>query len=166
MGLNSLRILFPGSAGIILSQIWSFLDGTNSRSVNEFIELLAEHSLHLVGIPFAVLDKKVEKKLLTIRREGIIHQLETSCDGEEVAVFATILICQQIKNLAISGTDSSVHSALSLFEGDKKIPSSVTLALQKMKAGNNSFIDVVKRFGIAKNTKALISVSNGDNTAK
>mmetsp|Transcript_23688 Transcript_23688/g.51156 ORF Transcript_23688/g.51156 Transcript_23688/m.51156 type:complete len:1032 (+) Transcript_23688:95-3190(+) len=174
--LNYLRSEFPGSAGLGLSQMWS-LCSENGESMDDssddepgkhrldlFLHHLSETCLTLVGIPFSVLDKKTERKVLAARREGILNRLEKSQDKEEILMCAIILIMHQVKNMPIAGTDTANLVMNRLFEHDKKIPYGATEALRSLKStdfdesSSLHLIARVKKFGAAKNSKALAAV--------
>jgi len=174
-----LRSLFPGSDGSILSQIWSLCTGESAEDDNKdnysedigaskrlelFISHLADNSLALIGLPFSVLDKKTEKKILLARREGLLNRLERCTDKEEIVMCATALLYQQIKSLSISGKLTITSVLQDLFPNDKKIPEEVTKALQTLRdcdpEDQEELIKQVKRFASAKNNKALLVLVN------
>ncbi|KAL7554024.1 hypothetical protein ACHAWF_017389 [Thalassiosira exigua] len=122
-----LRSTFPGSAGLNLSQLWSLCSDEDHCGVDmrvgeklaSFIHHLEDICLTMVGIPYAVLDKKTEHKLLAAQREGVLQRLENSQNEEEAMMCASVLIAHQVKNLQISGTET-IQFILKLFERDKK----------------------------------------------
>ena len=170
-----LRSLFPGSDGKSLSQMWSLCtdesaeddysddnsqDLDASKRLELFISHLADNSLALIGLPFSVLDKKTEKKILLARREGLLNRLERCTDKEEIVMCATALLYQQIKSLSISGKLTITSVLQDLFPNDKKIPEEVTKALQILRdcdIEDQELIGQVKGFASAKNSKALFA---------
>jgi len=173
-----LRSLFPGSDGKSLSQMWSLCtdesgeddikdnnseDLDASKRLELFISHLADNSLALIGLPFSVLDKKTEKKILLTRREGLLNRLDRCTDEEEIVTCATALLYQQVKTLAISGKSTITSVLQDLFPNDKKIPEVVTKALQTLRDSvieDQELIGQVKGFASAKNSKSLLALVN------
>ena len=173
-----LRSLFPGSDGKSLSQMWSLCtdesgeDDTNddnsqdldaSKRLELFISHLTDNCLALIGLPFSVLDKKTEKKILLARREDLLNRLDRCTDKEEIVMCATALLYQQIKTLTISGKHTITSVLQNLLTNDKKIPEEVTKALQTLRdcdLEDQELIGQVKRFASAKNSKALLALVN------
>jgi len=170
-----LRSLFPGSDGKSLSLMWSLCTDESaeddysedigaSKRLELFISHLADNSLALIGLPFSVLDKKTEKKILLARREGLLNRLERCIEKEKVVMCATALLYQQIKSLSISGKLTITSVLQDLFPNDKKIPEEVTKALQTLRdcdpEDQEELIKQVKRFASAKNNKALLVLVN------
>jgi len=175
--LNYLRKTFPGSTGISLSQMWDLcskndgaseeddsINGTGKK-LDSFISHLSETCLTLVGVPFSVLDKKTERKVLAARREAMLDRLEKSHDKEEVAMLAFVLIYHQVKNVAIVGMET-INSLLERLceQPDKKIPRHVITVIQSLKTGADdcdelsNLMSHVKKLGSAKNSKALAAI--------
>lgn len=173
-----LRSLFPVSDGSNISRIWSLCTGKSAEDDNNdensqdldaskrlelFISHLSDNSLALIGLPFSVLDKKTEKKILLARREGLMNRLDLCTDKEEVVMCATALLYQQIKSIFISGKSTITSVLQDLFPNDKKIPEEVTKALQTLRDSEHEdqeLIGQVKRFASAKNSKALLALVN------
>ena len=173
-----LRSLFPGSDGKSLSQMWSLctdesgeddINDDNSQDLDAskrlelFISHLTDNCLALIGLPFSVLDKKTEKKILLARREGLLNRLDCCTDKEEIVMCATALLYQQIKTLTISGKHTITSVLQNLLTNDKKIPEEVTKALQTLRdcdLEDQELIGQVKRFASAKNSKALLALVN------
>ena len=167
---NYLRSIFHGSVGSNLSQMWKLCtyddDESNKddrqhadKKLEVFINHLESICLPLVGIPFTVLDKKSEKRMLAERRESILHHIEQSFVNEEVVMCSTVLICQNIRSISISGRQT-INSVLELlFEHDKKIPREVTKALKDLLANasidSSGLLMQAKAFAGAKNSKSL-----------
>jgi len=163
-----LHSVFPGSAGSNLAQMWSFCaedsksvgirDSEALNKLESFILHLENTCLTLVGIPFSMVDKKTERKILAARRDNLLGRLESSQNKDEVVMCAIVLIYHQVKNLSITGT-KTISSVLKLFEHDKKIPERVTGVLHLLKGtdigDSSNLITQVKHFGQAKNSKAL-----------
>eukprot|EP00984_Skeletonema_dohrnii_P001192 scaffold371_cov84-Skeletonema_dohrnii-CCMP3373.AAC.3 len=167
--LQHLRESLPGSSGLNLVRMWSICsdgndddDGTKDADelLDQFISHLEDSCLTLVGIPFSILDKKAEKKLLTSRRQGLIGRLEKSSQQDEIFRTCVILIYQQTKSLMISGKTMTAL-VMNLFE-QMKIPTRVTEVLLDLKRDNGvspELLHLVKQFGTAKNSKALAAIS-------
>lgn len=168
---NYLRTTFPGSSGASLVQMWSLCselqkndDNTEvgRRNLESYTRHLSDTCLTLVGVPFSVLDKKTEKKVLASRREGILRRLENSRNEDEVFLCATVLIFHQIKNMPMAGIKTINLVVTRLFDWDKKIPREVTEALRSLTIadcnGSSSLIELAKKFGSAKNSKALAAI--------
>lgn len=173
-----LRSLFPVSDGSNISRIWSLCTGKSAEDDNNdensqdldaskrlelFISHLSDNSLALIGLPFSVLDKKTEKKILLARREGLMTRLDLCTDKEEVVMCATALLYQQIKSIFISGKSTITSVLQDLFPNDKKIPEEVTKALQTLRDSEHEdqeLIGQVKRFASAKNSKTLLALVN------
>ena len=167
---NYLRSAFPGSLGIGLSKLWSLCsDGgkeaegicrNTGDKLDLFIRHLAETCLTLVGLPFANLDKKAEKKVLAARREGVLRRLENCQESKETVMCTTVLVCQQVKNMPLAGKNT-ITTARGLLEQDKKIPHTVTECLQSLNNARDDppfLIAQAKKIGLAKNSKALLSL--------
>ncbi len=96
------------------------------------------------------------------RREGMLDRLERSQDREEVVMCVVVLICYQVKSLSLAGNET-INSMLKLFEHDTKIPNHVTETIQDMKSKDacetEYLIARVKKFGLAKNSKALAALA-------
>ena len=157
--LKHLRKSFPGSAGIMLGQMWGAI-GSN-EGPGGFIQLMTDSCLSLVGIPFSLLDKKTEKKMVAQRREGLLHRLELSRNEEEVASCTVLLLLQQMKNISIYNTDLARSGGLVLLKGDKKIPAAVTQDIDNLLDGDSSLLESVKKYAAAKNSKSLAGLLKG-----
>ena len=171
--IDYLRSIFPGSAGSNLSQMWSLCtyDGESKKDDHQhaekklelFINHLESTCLTLCGIPFTVLDKKSEKKMLAERRESILDRIEQSLVEEEVVLCSTVLVYQNVKSISISGRQTII-SVLKVLEHDKKIPREVTKALKDLLAnaggGDPDLLMQAKGFAGAKNSKALSALVN------
>jgi len=140
------------------------INGTGKK-LDSFISHLFETCLTLVGVPFSVLDKKTERKVLAARREAMLDRLEKSHDKEEVAMLAFVLIYHQVKNVAIVGMET-INSLLERLceQPDKKIPRHVITVIQSLKTGADdcdelsNLMSHVKKLGSAKNSKALAAI--------
>lgn len=161
--LPYLKSLFPSSVGMNVVKVWSLCSGAEQNDgqhkLDAFIEHLNENCLSLVGIPFALLDKKNEKRLLATRRERISDLLQHATDKELVLLTSISFLFQLSKNSSIAGK-STMHLVLTVvLIGDKKIPKAIIETLVKLKGDDSDvLIDEVKKFGTAKNIKALSSM--------
>lgn len=160
--LQHLRESVPASSGQNLVRMWNICsdDNDGDNLLEQFISHLEDSCLTLVGIPFSVLDKKAEKKILTARRQGLIDRLEQSSQRDEILSASVILIYQQAKNLLILGK-TMTSLVMNIFEQEKKIPKRVTEVLLDLKRENDSpeMLHLAKKFGTAKNSKALAAIS-------
>jgi len=168
--LQYLREILPGSSGLSLVRMWKICGGGSDDDdaqdadelLDQFIRHLEESCLTLVGIPFSILDKKAEKRMMTLRRQGLIDRLDKSNQQEEILSICVILMYQQTKSVTICGTTMISLVLNNLFEEEKKIPKSVTDVLWKLKQENDvspELLDIAKKFGSAKNNKALAAIS-------
>jgi hypothetical protein len=175
--IQHLRSVFPGSAGKNLAQMWMICSKNNDNQEEDdhdsedaykklqlFILFLVMNCLNLVGIPFAILDKKTEQKLTAARREGILDCLERSVDRDEIAACAIVLLSNTVKNVSIVG-NKSIDLALNFLDNDSKVPNKFVEAITALRdsATNDDTIDslicLVKKLGSAKNVKALVAIS-------
>jgi hypothetical protein len=101
----------PSSIGLSLAQTWDFCDhGTKSTSnsvseaiVNDFLDHLRDNCLTYCGLPFAIYDKKAEKKFLATRRSQLMDSLEKATIMSDALDFTIMLLYQTLKNLVVSG---------------------------------------------------------------
>jgi hypothetical protein len=177
--IKYLRSVFPGSAGENLAQMWMICSKNNDnqeeddcgsdsedayKKLHLFIQFLVMNCLHLVGIPFAILDKKTERKLTATRREGILDCLERSVDRDEIAACAIVLLSNTVKNVSIVG-NKTIDLALNFLDNDSKVPNKFVEAIIALRhsATNDDTIDylicLVKKLGSAKNVKALVAIT-------
>lgn len=85
----------------------------------------------MVGIPFKMLDKKSEKKLMLSRRKELTKSLQETSVAIEVFELALILLCQQTRTVAIYfGQINEV--VLKWILKDKKITSEVESLFTKI----------------------------------
>lgn len=165
-----LREMLPGSSGLSLVRMWKMICGDDDDDakdadelLDQFISHLEETCLTLVGVPFSILDKKAEKKMMTVRRQGLIDRLEQSSQQDLILSTCVILIYQQTKSLMISGK-TMISLVLNLFEQEKKIlPTRVTEVLLELKHEidvSPEILVLAKQFGTAKNTKSLVAISS------
>jgi ribosomal protein S8 len=133
------------------------------EKLDQFCSHLAETCLTLVGIPFSILDKKTEKKMMAMRRQGLIDRIEKSNAQDEILSTCVALIYQQTKSMMISGSLMISLVLNKLFEEEKKIPKRATEVLFKLNQENGvspELLILAKQFGIAKNNKALAAISD------
>lgn len=166
--LHYLRKLLPGSSGLSLALMWKLCEVRDDESqadekLDQFCSHLAETCLTLVGIPFSILDKKTEKKMMAMRRQGLIDRIEKSNAQDEILSTCVALIYQQTKSMMISGSLMISLVLNKLFEEEKKIPKRATEVLFKLNQENGvspELLILAKQFGIAKNNKALAAISD------
>lgn len=108
-----LRDILPGSKGVLLAQQWKLCGGecydngskvVESGNLEKFLQHVNENCLSICGLPFAKLDKKSEKKLLTDRRQQLINQLEEATDPEIVLDLLIMVLYQLVKNMIVLGS--------------------------------------------------------------
>jgi hypothetical protein len=160
-----LKSLFSPSVGLNLVTMWSLCSNSdrqhdNPHNLDAFIDHMSETCLALVGIPFSILDKKIEKRMLASRRQCISDLLQYTSEKEQVLLSSTVFLFQLSKNASIVGR-GTIHLVLNSVLGrDKKIPQSVTNTLFKLNSEGDAegLIATVKKFATAKNIKALTTV--------
>ena len=157
--LAYLKTLFPPSIGKNLVKMWTFfsLDDRDQHNLITFIDHLKSTCLSLVGIPFALLDKKNEKRVLTSRKQCIAHLLQCTWEQEEVLLSAIVFTFLLSKNASIVGRQT-LHFVLdTVLSTDKKVHQHINDILLKLKEENaeECLIAAVKKFGKAKSIKAL-----------
>ena len=119
--LPLLREELPGSVGVALSRQWILCGGEcyeggekNNNQMGEaayfrpgtvagFLAHVHENCLPVIGLPFAKLDKKSEKKFLHARRQRLVVLLEETSDVGLALDLAVMLLYQLAKNLVVSG---------------------------------------------------------------
>jgi hypothetical protein len=163
-----LKSLFSPSIGLHLVQMWDLCTNDNAKYDNSqhkleaFLHHLKQTCLSLVGIPFSVLDKKNEKRILTSRRQCILDLLDYTSDKEQVLLSVIVLVFQLAKNNSIVGKSTIYFMLDTVFVSEKKIPQSVVATLRKLKKSEDndmeSLIAKAKTFGLVKNTKSLSSI--------
>ena len=164
-----LRESIQGGSGLSLVQMWELCTDEYinhaDEQLSQFISHLEESCLLLIGIPFSILDKKAEKKLLTARRQGLIDRLENSSQQDEILHSCAILIYQQTRNLMLFGK-TMTSLVMNLFDQEKKIPTKATEILAELKSKNDvssELISLAKQYGMAKNSKAMFAISEANN---
>ena len=122
----------PPGIGISLAQTWDFCDsGSNGSmsnsasdaSVNDFLEHLRDNCLTFCGLPFAIYDKKAEKKFLATRRSQLMDRLETANNLSDALDFTIMSLYQVVKNLVVSGPLLQ-GSILQMLLTERKLPES------------------------------------------
>lgn len=122
----------PPGIGISLAQTWDFCDsGSNGSmsnsasdaSVNDFLEHLRDNCLTFCGLPFAIYDKKAEKKFLATRRSQLMDRLEKANNLSDALDFTIMSLYQVVKNLVVSGPLLQ-GSILQMLLTERKLPES------------------------------------------
>eukprot|EP00804_Cyclotella_cryptica_P017198 CCRYP_013134-RB/>CCRYP_013134-RB protein AED:0.18 eAED:0.18 QI:2038/1/1/1/0.4/0.16/6/178/911 len=165
-----LKSLFSPNIGLHLVQMWNLCTNNNAKCDNSqhkleaFLHHLDQTCLPLVGIPFSVLDKKNEKRILASRRQCILDQLEYSNDKEQVLLSAIVLVFQLAKNTSLAGKSAINYLLDRVFVSEKKIPQPVIATLHKLKQSEDhereALMAEAKTFGLVKNFKTLSSIVN------
>lgn len=79
----------------------------------------------MVGIPFKLLDKKIEKKLMFSRRKEIALQLESAKEAQQIFELSVILTVQKTYGVAIVG-GRICNRILQQLIDQKKVPFEVS----------------------------------------
>ena len=113
---TALKEELPRDVGISLARTWDFCDSGSDRgsvkspsnsvsgaSVNAFVEHLRDDCFTYCGFPFAIYDKKAEKKFLATRRSQLMDRLEKARSISDALDVTVMLLYQTVKNLVVSG---------------------------------------------------------------
>lgn len=173
--LKYLQTMFPGNLGIALANTWKLCsdidttrnccgDSPNEKdNLEEFLFHLKENCLLSVGIPFPILDKKSEKRILAERRQALLSKLESSENNEVIWMAAAVLIYQQVRNVTVAG-EFSIRIVLNQLEREKKISHRVGETIKKLSEAPSSTDISLRRkvslMGSAKNSKALATIAS------
>ncbi len=110
----------------------------------------------MVGIPFKVLDKKSEKKLIISRRKALTLQLQHATIPTEVFELALVLLCQQTRSLVVC-RDQINEPVMRWILEEKKISSEVCSIFTKVYSFikeevciSNADVEKMKEFGLTK----------------
>ncbi len=57
----------------------------------------------MVGVPFPILDKKSEKRIIAERRQELLSKIELSENNESIWMAAAALIYQQARSVSVAG---------------------------------------------------------------
>ena len=122
---------------------------------------IEESCLAICGLPFKVLDKKSEKKILFGRKKELRIQLQDSILAKDVIELSIMLLLQQVKNTAICGSEILSLGVRALVSDEDKLPPSVADALQNavslLKDGKEvplKLITMIKEWGQSKDIAA------------
>lgn len=94
--LTALRQTLPA-----LARLWVLC---GERDMDAFRDHVQENCLPLIGLPYKVLDKKSEKKLLSTRRDVLLERVQSEQDPALLLDWTIMLLYQQVKNLVVSGS--------------------------------------------------------------
>ena len=164
--LATLREVLPGSVGIELARLWKCLPGdctddpqVRPGSMAEFVRHAEESCLIICGLPYKKINKKAEKKAMFERRKQLTAFLEASTEPMEILQCTTILLYQQIKNIAVAG-DELLGTVLDMLCNEKKINDGVKQNLLKMRDQivpvqeavhvDNDLLLLVKEYGLTR----------------
>lgn len=110
----------------------------------------------MVGIPFKLLDKKIEKKLLFSRRKELISQLEEAEDAQSILELVVMILMQQTCGVTVCGEDI-YDIVLNFMICQKKIPNEVSPSfvevvhqLQNSDSVSANLIAMIRECGLAK----------------
>ena len=165
--LATLREVLPGSVGIELARLWKCLPGdctddpqVRPGSMDEFVRHAEESCLIICGLPYKKINKKAEKKAMFERRKQLTAFLEASSEPIEILQCTTILLYQQIKNIAVAG-DELLGTVLEMLCNEKKINDGVKQNLLQMRdqivpvqeevhVDRDLLLSVVKGYGLCR----------------
>ncbi len=119
--LQLLREIMPGNIGVGLARMWIYTGGQHydggikfiendgsgrcpfvrPGDMNKFLSHVEENCLTMVGIPFKLLDKKWEKKLMFSRRKELTAQLQAAANIGKIYDISIMLLYQQMRNMII-----------------------------------------------------------------
>ena len=110
----------------------------------------------MVGIPFKIMDKKIEKKLLFSRRKELTLQLEEATNAEDIFDLAITLLYQQTRGIAVVGKEIKIIILKQLLS-QKKIPcvvsetfEEVSILLENNQSISEKLLSNVKDCGLSK----------------
>jgi hypothetical protein len=110
----------------------------------------------MVGIPFKLLDKKSEKKLMFARRKELTLQLQDATESKQILELAIILLFQQLRGIVVFGEEVTGIIFKQLMR-EKKIPSNVkssfqhvSLLLQNGEEIPEKLLTIIKGCGLSK----------------
>jgi hypothetical protein len=139
--IRVLKNVLSGSIGQSVAQMWELVgnqyydigDESENQTIgdyNKFLVHAEEFCLTMVGIPFKLLDKKNEKKILARRKKELIFHLQDSTDPREILQLVIVMLIQQKRNVAVFGRNLS-GNILSTMLCHKKIPSESSSKIQE-----------------------------------
>jgi E3 UFM1-protein ligase 1 len=120
--LVALQEELPGGVGSALAKLWTLCGETHFQresvmaetSLNEmdsgvspvecFLSNARENCLIICGLPFAILDKKSEKKFLNSRRIRLMQLLDSTNDVVSSLDYTIMVLYQNCKNMVVSGS--------------------------------------------------------------
>lgn len=103
-----------------LSELWNHCSSKNG-SVDIFLDLVKEHSLAICGLPFKVLDKKVEKKLLALRKKQLISAALQTNDLATRTDYCVAVAWQNIKYAVLVSSAEDRSCLVSWLASERKI---------------------------------------------
>ena len=83
----------------------------------------------MCGIPFKILDKKMEKKLMLRRKKDLQYQLQEASKERDIIELSIMLIYQNVKGLVVMGGEMST-SVLNQLLAEKKVPTGIAERLR------------------------------------
>jgi len=112
--LPTLRQVLSGSLGVTLARLWSHcgedcydnadvIIGGKAGNADIFLDFAKDNCLSICGLPFKLLDKKSEKQFMFARRKELTGKLENTENPASVLNLSIMLLCQQIRGLAVAG---------------------------------------------------------------
>ena len=117
----------------------------------------------MCGIPFKILDKKIEKQLLLRRKKELRQQLEVATEQIDVIELSIMLLYQQVKGLVVTGGELSglVFKHL-LFE--KRFPAEIADLLRPIldeiqcaKDIRREDLEFIRKCGLCKDLKRVLA---------
>mmetsp|Transcript_9172 Transcript_9172/g.17271 ORF Transcript_9172/g.17271 Transcript_9172/m.17271 type:complete len:908 (-) Transcript_9172:1566-4289(-) len=179
--LLMLQHVLPSDKGANLAQMWILCGGKtyfggeiatedNGESfypgnLEKFLQHTQESCLTICGIPFKILDKKIEKQIMTARRKELSSQLDQATTRNDILELSFILLFQKLKGFAICNI---TEIAIDDLCRNQKIPIVVAGLLQKLteslKQGNQvdgTTLKSLKELGLCKDLSRYCSISTG-----
>lgn len=143
--LEMLREELPKEIGTAVAKMWKFCGGefyqggvisnrnSTEREVTEgntffrpgsfegFLKHVEESCLIMCGLPFKIMDKKLEKQVMFLRRKVLKQKLEVIQNPKEILVVTSLILFQQVKHLAAAG-EFTISAILPILMQERKIP--------------------------------------------
>jgi hypothetical protein len=162
--LQALCNALPSCSGDYLAKMWllcGMYDGgfteddshnasmySNRAKVHEFILHAEQSCLSIVGIPFKIMDKKHEKKILIQRKRQMQEMLKAENDPNKAKELSMLILLQRMKNLAIPQLRES--HIQDLLEEKKTTESMSEIIRNAMDSDLESSIDAIKELALCK----------------
>jgi len=134
--LQTMRNTLP--FGAVLTKLWTLTTPREeseqcndiAEQIQTFMSLVKEHTLTICGVPFKVLDKKLEKKLLAARSQQLLEKIQETNDLETILDLSIMLLFQQHSKhnfVVVVHTGNRAHALEKLSDERKKLREQVQL---------------------------------------